>query len=175
MSRPAEIAVGGIDLSVVRKSGVAVVRNDLLKGMLVATDDEIISTLSGVDVVAIDAPLSGPGRYRDLDRAMLKLGLRVMPANWPWMIKLSERAVRIKSRLEDMGVKVIETHPTSVLKWIGLNLTQLSRVMGIRVLDVANNRDVHDAAVCALVALAYTMGKVRRITANDGELYLIEF
>ncbi len=176
MPKPAEaVKFGGIDLSVNRMSGVAEVNDGVLVSGLVGDDDEIISRLRGALVVAIDAPLSGVGKYRDVDRLMLKMGLRVMPANWRWMIKLGERAIRIKDRLEELGVKVIETHPWSVLRWLNTDLTQLSGKLGVRKLIINGGKDAYDAAVCALVALAYAMGKVKRVTASDGELYLINY
>ncbi|ABW01222.1 DUF429 domain-containing protein [Caldivirga maquilingensis] len=174
MSEPAEaVKLGGVDLSVKRVSGVAEVNDGVLVSRLVESDDEVINELNDASVVAIDAPLSGVGKYRDVDRLMLKMGLKVMPANWRWMIKLSERAIRIKGRLEELGIRVIETHPWSVLHWLNMDLTQLSSKLGVRKLVINGGKDAYDAAVCALVALAYVMGKVRRVTANDGELYLI--
>lgn len=166
--------VGGVDLSVVRGSGVAVIQGDKLKSIIASTDDEIVNMLTGALVVAIDAPLSGLGKFRDLDKLMIKMGLRVMPTNWPWIRRLGERAIRIKTRLEEGGTKVIETHPRSVLKWVGLGLEQLSHALGVRELIINGGKDAWDAAVCALVALAYVKGAVRRVVANDGELYLIE-
>ena len=174
MPGPAEaVKLGGVDLSVKRMSGVAEVNDGVLVSRLVGGDDEIINGLRDSSVVAIDAPLSGIGKYRDVDRLMFKMGLRVMPANWRWIIKLGERATRIKDRLEELGVKVIETHPWSVLHWLNTDLIQLSSKLGVRKLVINGGKDAYDAAVCALVALAYVMGKVKRITANDGELYLI--
>ena len=174
MPEPAEaVKFGGVDLSVKRMSGVAEVNDGVLVSTLVKSDDEIINSLRGSLVVAIDAPLSGVGKFRDVDRLMFKMGLKVMPANWRWMIKLGERALRIKGRLEELNIGVIETHPWSVLHWLNTDLTQLSSRLGVRKLVINGGKDAYDAAVCALVALAYTMGKVKRITASDGELYLI--
>ncbi|WP_291767093.1 DUF429 domain-containing protein [Caldivirga sp. UBA161] len=174
MPEPAEaVKFGGIDLSVKRMSGVAEVSDGVLVSGLVGSNDEIINALRDSSVVAIDAPLSGVGKYRDVDRLMFKMGLRVMPANWRWMIKLGERATWIRNRLEELGIKVIETHPWSVLHWLNTDLIQLSSKLGVRKLVINGGKDAYDAAVCALVALAYVMGKVKRVAANDGELYLI--
>ena len=173
--------VAGLDLSgsPKRPSGVAIVYN----GVLVYADklyfdNEIIDLLRNHNVclVAIDAPLSHAKGYRRVDLKMKRRGFRVLPPGWRGMRMLVARAIRIRIILESIGIRVIETHPTSALKNTGLrNLFKvLSNIINIENWDFINKgKDVVDAVIAASVAWAYVCNKAEKISDVDGEIFLL--
>jgi hypothetical protein len=58
--------------------------------------------------------------------------------------------------------KVIETHPTSSLKNIGLDWRRYNV-----------KKDIIDAVVAALVSLSYMKGEAMEIRGSDGVIYLL--
>ncbi|MCY0859301.1 MAG: DUF429 domain-containing protein [Sulfolobaceae archaeon] len=150
----------GIDLAVKRKTYVAL----LLKkqeGIEVHVfpknnDEEIIEYCEGSEVVAIDSPLSYTKGFREVDKEMIRRGYKVLPPSW--MNSLVERALNLSKAFN----KVIETHPTSSAKNLGLNWKDYSKV-----------KDEFDALLCSLVAYLYDRKEAMEIKAVDGRIYLV--
>ncbi|MCU7786407.1 DUF429 domain-containing protein [Pyrobaculum sp. 3827-6] len=152
--------VAGIDLAVNRPTAIAVFRDctPLYYG-LAQTDVDIVSVASllGPSIVAIDAPLSKPeggGGLRDVERELRRLGYRLLPPLMGPMRGLTERGIRLSKMIDG---RVIEVHPLTSLRAMGMSREDLSRVLGLR------HRDLLDAAAAALTAVAYARGFYREI------------
>ena len=175
VNKPSEVKVAGIDPSLRRPSGVAVIEGGRLKSWLADWGD-VARDVSGSLVIAIDAPLTLPksGYFRDVDKAMVRLGLRVLPPGWRWMRELALRSIELASRLREGGSIVIETHPRSVLKYLNIgSLEELASLLGVTINEVNGGRDAVDAAVCALVAYSYVICASESVKGSDGEIYLV--
>ena len=117
----------GIDLSGSerRPSGWAVLEGaSVLEASLLGPDEELLEATTRVEpaLVAIDAPLSLPreGYTRPVDREMHRLGLPVLPPLFPAMKLLTLRGIRLAEQLTARGLQVIEVHPASTRKVLGL-------------------------------------------------------
>lgn len=146
----------GIDLAVRRKTAVGILINNEIKIIELTINEEIIESCNRAKVNAIDSPLSHHNGFRNVDRELIKRKLKVLPPSF--MKKLVERAIQLKDRLNN----VIETHPTSSMKLIGLNWRELHEI-----------KDYVDAALCAMTAMAYDLGYAEEIKADDGTIYLL--
>ncbi len=145
----------GIDLAVKRKTAIGVLREKEIKIIEATTDEKIIEICKHANIVAIDSPLSHSKGFRKVDKEMIKRGFKVLPPSF--MVSLVDRAIRLSKEL-----KVIETHPTSSLKNIGLNWKDLHDI-----------KDYVDAAICAITAMEYDNSNVEEISADDGTIYLL--
>ncbi|ACP36819.1 Protein of unknown function DUF429 [Sulfolobus islandicus Y.G.57.14] len=146
----------GIDLAVRRKTAVGILINNEIKIIELTINEEIIESCNRAKVTAIDSPLSHHNGFRNVDKELIKRKLKVLPPSF--MKKLVERAIQLKDRLNN----VIETHPTSSMKLIGLNWRELHEI-----------KDYVDAALCAMTAMAYDSGYAEEIKADDGTIYLL--
>jgi len=183
---------GGLDLAASEKrpSGVAVVeRNVAVKAGTLFSDSEILeffSETSGIVlVVAIDAPLTPAksGGFREVEKTMLRKGFRLLPLTMASMRNLMARARRIARQLALKGICVIETHPTSVLKQLGLRGFQeftefANKMCGIKVQDDVlsssrSSKHVQDSIICAVVAYMAYHGRAKYHYSNEGTIYLI--
>ena len=153
------MTVAGIDLAVKKPTAIAVLDEcQLLYLGLADTDEEIVYTTSlfKPSVVAIDAPLTLPeeGKWvRDVEVELRSLGYRLLPPLLGPMKSLTERGIRI-SRM--FSAEVIEIHPATSLKAMGLTREDLRRKFGVR------HRDLIDAIAAALTATAYKLGHYKR-------------
>jgi len=120
----------------------------------VISDEEIIQLCKNT-LVAIDSPLSLSKGYRRVDIEMIKRGYRVLPPSF--MTSLVKRAMNLSKEL-----RVIETHPTSSAKNLGLYWRDFTKV-----------KDEFDAVLCALAAFSYDVGIAQKIEAEDGVIYLV--
>ncbi|PUA32934.1 MAG: hypothetical protein B9J98_03345 [Candidatus Terraquivivens tikiterensis] len=177
-----DLKVVGIDLagSENRPTGFCVMTEDLFaKTCIVYKDHEILDLVKSTmpRVVAVDAPLSLPrGRtslevrepyhLRGCDRELLRLGIKFFPITLGPMRRLTERGMRLKPSIEQLGVKVIEVYPggaQDVLriprKRAGLDkLLRGLRRLGIKGLKHGMSGDELDAVTCALVGYLYLRG-----------------
>lgn len=146
----------GIDLAVKRKTAVGLLIENKIKVYFVSTDDEILELCSKAKITAIDSPLSYSKGFRQIDREMLKLGLKVLPPSF--MPSLVERGIKLSKKLNS-----IETHPTSSMKLMKINWK-----------DYTSIKDEFDAVLCVITAYLYDNGEAKAIKAKDGEIYLID-
>jgi Uncharacterized conserved protein len=153
------VIVAGIDLAVQRPSAIVVLEGcDVLYMALAGDDDSIISTASLMRprVVAIDAPLSYPpeGRgLRDVEIQLRRLGYRLLPPLMGPMRRLTERGIELSRRIKG---EVIEIHPLTSMKAMGVTREELRRRIGI------GHKDLVDAFAAALTAVAYVKGMYKR-------------
>ncbi|MEM4733949.1 MAG: DUF429 domain-containing protein [Candidatus Bathyarchaeia archaeon] len=116
----------GIDLAGKPKNptGIALWKQKTIKAHLTHTDDEILAYIKNFkpSIVAIDAPLKLPkvGILRNADREMIRKGYRVFPPTLPAMKGLTLRAIRLNELLRKEGFKILEVHPTSTRKALGI-------------------------------------------------------
>ena len=172
----------GIDLagSTNRPTGIAITTNKIIHLLVVYGDEEIISLISrfAPKVVAIDAPLTKPDKgktTRLVDTLMRNLGFKVLPPGFPGMMKLTERGVKLKKAITVLGVRVLETHPLSAIKALGLSnrkeYLNFMYKMNFHIKGQINNHTI-DALVAAYTALLYLKGKSFCIKTHDGEIIL---
>ncbi len=172
------VRVAGIDLagSPRNPSGICILFDTKIDFLgILYSDEDIVSLIMSRKprIVAIDAPLAHSKGYREVDKEMIRHGYRVLPPGWRSMKILVSRALLIRERLEENGIKVIETHPRSALKSSGCSsIYELLAIYGIR-LEEKVSRDEVDAIIAALVAYHYELGDVEVVEAKDGKIYLL--
>ena len=177
-------ALAGIDLagSERRITGLAVGDSEgrVLMVSGVRSDEEIIEALRryGVLLVAVDAPLGHARGYRDVDLAARRRGFKLLPPGWRGMRMLVDRALRLKSRLSSMNIRVVETHPRSALLNTGCSYEDwprcLSRHLVLEgVVEEELGRDLVDALIALAVARAYILGGAEAIRGRDGVIWLL--
>lgn len=173
----------GLDLAAKQDkcSGIAIIdlRNkEVVDVKCLNTDEEIINFVSSFkySVIAIDAPLTNKPIMREVDKLMIKLGLRVFPPSFKWMKQLTLRGYELMNKLSNLGFTVIETHPRSVLKYAGLgSLKELFKFIGVKLGDLrVSNKHIEDALIASAVAYCYVSGCVSKVSSYDGTIYLIE-
>ena len=161
------VKIIGLDLSGSegRPSGLAILEGKKFFTCEIRSDAELLGACGrpGVALVAIDAPLNFPsgGGLRPCDRMMISRGLRVFPPTFGGMRKLTERGVRISSRLRELGLDVIEVHPRSSGVLIFGNPDRSVWVRGLRRAGFSlSPRSEHevDAVVSALTGLLHLRG-----------------
>lgn len=181
----------GIDLagSPRRPTGYCLIDGARVSLKVLFTDDEIMEDLSATrpELVAVDAPLSlPPGRrtidehngvhFRPCDLELRKRGLKFFPVTIGPMRMLTERGIKIKERLEKIGVSVIEIYPGGAQDIWGLprakqnpkllqsGLLAMLRKSGLRLAGSVRAResflpDELDALTAALVGWQYWQRK----------------
>ncbi|MEM3398938.1 MAG: DUF429 domain-containing protein [Nitrososphaerota archaeon] len=173
----------GVDLAgTPRKyTGLCRMRVDLsCESSLCKEDDEVIEFIVSSDpsVVAIDAPLNipKPGQaLRTCDRKLIEMNIHILPPTLHGMRILTDRAIKLKERLEVSGYKVIEVYPggaQDVLKIPrknkGLHLLKRGLAeLGVKGLRCDETGHELDAITCSLVGIAYLEGKY--IAVGDPE------
>ena len=122
-----ETLVAGIDLaaSPKRPTGVCLLSGErVLDSREIHSDEEIVSytTAVTVNLAVIDAPLTlPPGRndidepgkehFRLCDRMLSQRGIKFFPVTLGPMRELTRRGMRLKTLLEDKGVRTVEVYP----------------------------------------------------------------
>ncbi len=184
------MSVCGIDLAVRKErcTGYALImiRNDY-EAELARLDclhgvEEVIREVirDRVSVAAVDAPISGGGRVREVEREMWRKGFKVLPPSMPWMRELTKLGEALASDLRRLGVEVLETHPSSALRSSGVgSVPELLSVLGVDfpkeyLARIASSRDLRDAVIAAAVAYCYVTGCVERVEADNDVIYIIK-
>jgi uncharacterized protein len=186
----------GIDLAGVetRPTGFCTMEEDLwARTRLLYTDEEILRETidSQPDVVTIDAPLALPrGResleqrcnihLRDCDRTLIKMGIKFFPLTIGPMRLLTARGMRLRTQLEEKGLRVFETYPGGAQDVLGIprkgkGLERLRvglEAVGITGLRDDTNGDELDAATCAFVGILYLKGNYLAI-GDPAEMQII--
>ncbi len=182
------ISAVGIDLtgSTKKASGFCTLNGIQAYLETLRTDEEMIERIKEVrpEFVSIDSPLGLPkqGIMRECERILKKRGVNVYPALINSMQKLTGRGIKLKTELESLGFKVIESYPGAAQDILGIprkrvSLVQLEqglRSMGITVAskELIANHDELDAFTSALVGYLYMAGNYEQI-GNSDEGYLI--
>lgn len=170
-----EWASVGVDLagSAKRYTGLCRMKTDLFcESSLCREDEEIIEFVvsSEPSVVAIDAPLSLPKTgqtLRSCDKKLIEMNIRVFPPTLYGMRILTERAIKLRERLEALGYRVIEVYPGGAQDLLGiprknkgLNLLKQGLIkLGVKGLRCDEKGHELDAITCSLVGVAYLEDK----------------
>ena len=183
---PERLRTVGIDLSGMEKnpSGWAILEGRKARTALLSSDEEIVEATvrEEPDLVAIDAPLSLPenGYTREVDKAMHKLGLHVLPPLFPAMKALTLRGIKLSDILLSRGLSVIEVHPASTRKVLGLPVKGRASIraalleLGLRGDLERRELSIHelDALTAALTASLHLLGLSEPVRARDGEIII---
>ncbi|MGC8817167.1 MAG: DUF429 domain-containing protein [Candidatus Hadarchaeum sp.] len=177
------VKVIGIDLAGLESnpSGFSLLTDHELHNQIIYRDSEILKTCaaSQPSVVAIDAPLSLPGRgsLREADLALIRRGFRVFPPNFGGMRSLTVRGMKLAGKIRRSGIEVIEVHPrTSGLILFGSD-DRKKWVAGLRragfELQGGAGRHEIDAALAAVTGLLRLQGKTEEIgTEKEGKIII---
>jgi predicted nuclease with RNAse H fold len=168
----------GIDLAALPKNATgAAVYDGARFGCLTRFEDEDIIDFilrHSPEAVAIDAPLSlpfgrccfddrccGPRKIRTCDRLMIGMGYRVFPPGYSFMKELTMRGIGLRRDLEPEGIKVIEVHPGTT-----------KRILGLGRFREAKNEHEDDACAAALTAYLYLQGRCMELAGADGTIVI---
>ncbi|RLG39899.1 MAG: DUF429 domain-containing protein [Thermoproteota archaeon] len=173
--------VVGVDLagSEDRPTGLCFLSDRKARTKQVYDDKEILEEIGSFSplVAAIDAPLSLPlgkklnSRYcvRKCDEELRKFRIKFFPINFAGMRKLTERGIRLRRRLEEMGIETIETYPGAFYDLIGLPRPKSRKIIGFLLKAMTERFDLEylgenpsphelDSIACALVGFLYLKG-----------------
>jgi deoxyribonuclease V len=135
--------IAGLDLAgkETNPSGIAILNKFNFECSEAKDDREILETLKDCKLVAIDAPLgfAKKGHLRECDLELRELA-QTLPPDFKGMKILTERAMELKSKLENQGTVVIETFPRAVEKLIPEGLDSLG--------FSSNARSEHELDAC---------------------------
>jgi|SRR3972149_554910 len=177
----------GIDLAGTSRNstGWALLKDKLVETYLLYTDSEILENIARKDpaLIAIDAPLSLPKKgelLRKADREMIKKGYRVLPPALPAMKKLTLRAIRLNSLIEENAYKTIEVHPTSTRKALQMPLKDWKTIQEVlKKLGLKGELETRpltsheiDAVTAALTAALHLKNQTEPI-GNEEKGYII--
>lgn len=184
MSQPesAEDVAVGVDLAGApkRPTGVCVLQGNRAKVSTVYEDEELLALVDAHApvLVPMDAPLSlPPGRktledrngehLRPCDRVLQKMGIRFFPITLGPMRMLTERGIRLKGILAEMGYEAVECYPGGAQDVWGISRKQHDmegllkglRKLGLRGLRKTANDHELDAASGALAGRWFLEGR----------------
>ena len=199
--RAAPPKVVGIDLraSDVRKSGVALMKGELVETGLVEKDGEIVDLMLKwkPNLISIDSPLSLPkgrdcvsnececrkfGITRECERILRRRGINVFWCLIQSMQGLTERGMRLAQQLRELGFNVIESYPGAAQDILGIIRKKVSTKelkqglidLGLSgtFVDSKITHDEMDAITSALVGYFY-LADMYEALGNEDEGYLI--
>lgn len=181
LPRSKEGTIVGIDLSGLerRPTGWALLKGVLIETKTLYTDSDIIAQTIGNKpiLISVDAPLTLPkgGPMRKVDVEMHKRGYPVLPPLFPGMKTLTNRAVRLLRSLVERGMEVIETHPESTRKALGLpkdpvQILESLGAMGFMIQPEGLTQHEIDAVLAALTAHLHRIGKTEAIGDEEGHI-----
>ena len=160
--------VCGIDLAGKEKNNTGLAfLGEFSQVRIVHSDEEIIREVleKKPALVCIDAPLSLPrdGKMRPADRELKRYG--ALPPLMGGMRSLTERGIKLKRKLRELGFKVIEVFPRASQKILGIKDEEDLKRFGIRISSLS--KDEFDAILAALTGIFYLKGKARLV---EGEI-----
>jgi uncharacterized protein len=191
--------VVGLDLagSPGRDTGYCVYRRpQKLTASILGDDRSIEAAVNevGPELVVIDAPLSLPrGRatiedrsgphFRECDRELRRLGIRFFPLTLGPMRMLTVRGMRLRSRFESQGLRVLEGYPGGAQDLLGIARkqagapalqAQLHRLgLGGDLIERSLTHDELDAVTLAWVGSEYLNGRGMLIgDPEEGQMLL---
>jgi uncharacterized protein len=163
----------GIDLTGKEENptGICILDEEIVRFKTLFYNEEIVNLIKNYqpDLTAIDAPLSLPlgrcclekdcecaeyGHLRQAEREIRPYG-RVLPLTFMGMKMLTFRGIRLRDRLS-RDFKVIETHPRTSQKMLGLDLVEDLE----KILTIPGNPSEHelDALLAAITGCLYCKG-----------------
>ncbi len=130
----------------------------------------------------IDAPLSFPkkGAFRECERLLLKMGIRLFPSGAPFFRKIALQGMRIAEELKKKGVRVYEVYPYATRVILNLapkarkhrkdGLAEIIESLNKYVeIDEASHDEV-DALIAALTVKMFVEGEGVVLKGHDGEI-----
>ncbi len=183
----------GVDLagSPHRATGICVLKGLKAQTQVVYSDEEIVSIIkeNNPDLVPIDAPLSlPPGRktihdragehLRECDRELQRRKIRFFPVTLGPMRMLTERGLKLQSRIQRLGLTAVECYPGGAqdvwgiprqhhdLKGLLLGL----KTLGVKGLRTNSTSDELDGVTAALVGRWFLQGKAEMLGGKGGIL-----
>ncbi|WP_243678216.1 DUF429 domain-containing protein [Vulcanisaeta distributa] len=129
-----------------------------------STREEIINSVlrQSPSLICIDAPLGLPknGINRLVEVKARRLGLRLIPPLLGPMRWLTIYGIQIASELRKYGFRVLEVHPTSTLRILGMSRQDFVKfiTLGLRGGPVISNEHEVDALVSAFTCLLHDHG-----------------
>jgi len=179
-------AIVGIDLAgkAANPTGWALLKNKQIQPCHLHTTKEILAHTFNCSptLVAIDAPLALPKKnaMREADRQMHRLGYPVFPPLFRAMKPLTLRAIRIAKELKEREIHVIEVHPASTRKALGMPTKTWTRIQEI-LQRMGYKGDIEkrmftpheiDAVTAALTAQLHIEGKTK-LVGEPKEGYIV--
>lgn len=143
-----------------------------------STKDEVINLVlrQPPSLICIDAPLGLPkhGINRLVEVKARRLGLRLIPPLLGPMRQLTMYGMQLAGELRQHGFRVLEVHPTSTLKIIGMSRQDFIKFITLRLRGplISNEHEV-DALVSAFTCLLHDQGCTEELTGLDDEGSLI--
>jgi len=173
----------GVDVGV-KKSTVAVIKGKTLEfiGEYSEFVSEFINSKRIPTAAGVDAPLSYPveGSFRECERLLLKMGIRLFPSGAEFFRKVVERGMEIAKKLEEAGMEVFEVYPyaTRVIldlapnekkqKKSGLEKIRERLMSYVDIPELSH--DAIDAVIGALTVRLYYEGKGVLLRGVDGAI-----
>ena len=148
----------GIDLGV-RVTGLALLHGSRI--LLSETPTSMIKPPPGTSLAGIDAPLTRvEAPFRKMEVLMWKLGLKPLPPGFKGMRMLTIMGQHLKRTLEERGITVLETHPDSTYRMLGVHRGVFHNYLRERgfVVKGSVTRHTTDAAAAAYTALLAAEG-----------------
>lgn len=147
-----------------------------IRTKLLFEDEEIVREVivAKPRVVAIDAPLTNPGRPRRCDEELRKYG--ALPLTLRGVEKLAERGKTLAEVLRGEGLEVIEVFPTATAKLLGYyskNELEVQRMLLSAKLrgDIEKKvlrKDELDAIFAAITAYLYFQNMTESVGDEEG-------
>ena len=143
-----------------------------------ATMEEVMELVlrQGPSLVCIDAPLGLPrqGINRLVELRARERGLRLIPPLLGPMRQLTMYGIKLATELRRRGFTVLEVHPTSTLKILGMDRVGFTRFITsvLRGPPVGNEHEV-DALASAFTCLLHDRGCTEELSGLEGEGSLV--
>lgn len=172
----------GIDLALPgkRRIGYASINAELrIYSVKTLTHEEEILSEVLLDMpraICIDSPLSLPkeGINRLIEIRARKMGLRLLPPLMGAMKELTLFGMKLAGKLRGMGFTVLEVHPTSTLKILGLGRDEFLRRIKLKPINgTPQNKHEIDALIASYTCYLHSINCIETITGYEGEGELI--
>jgi len=168
----------GIDLALPGRRRIGIALLDARLGLYHTwlVDDGVVQFVDRLrpSLICIDAPLGLPirGYNRLVEVRAREIGLKLLPPLLGAMAKLTKYGIEIARELMAKDYVVVEVHPSSTLKLLGLSIEEFLnrlRFRGSRALS----RHEADSLVAAYTCYLRDMGCTEEIHGLEGEGYLV--
>ncbi len=170
----------GVDVGV-KRSTVAILDDN---GVADVGELGNVSIPESIIGVGIDAPLSLPkkGYFRECERALLKMGIRLFPSGAGFFRRVCERGVEIAKMFD--GFEVFEVYPFATRVILGIAPGEKkSRKSGLEKIKLSLSRFVElgnfeldhngvDAVIAALTVKLYYDGRAVVLKGEDGSILI---
>ncbi len=170
----------GIDVGLER-SPMAIIRKDCIR---IFQDYSDCTNLDDIRAVGIDAPLSFPekGYFRECERKLLKMGIKLFPSGSPFFQKTVERGIKIAEKFKQWGIRVFEVYPFATRVILGIApdcnkrkkecLERIKKDLAGYISGEVRNHDEVDALLSALTVKLFYDGMGEIISGRDGSILI---